>query len=127
MIRQLIINETEHETRVALLEDGTIAEVFYDRGDNKEITGNIYKGRVQRVLPGMQAAFIDIGLDQAAFIHVNDIVRNNDPMLETYFSDDFNDAAVSPEDRMQDPIDRTDELLISLSSSNDRPIGDLLT
>jgi len=126
MIRQLIINETEHETRVALLEDGTIAEVFYDRGDNKEITGNIYKGRVQRVLPGMQAAFIDIGLEQAAFIHVNDVVRNNDPMLETYFSDDFNDAAVSPEDRAQDPIDRTDELLVSLSSSNDRPIEDLL-
>jgi len=126
MIRQLIINETAHETRVALLEDGTIVEVFYERGDNKEITGNIYKGRVQRVLPGMQAAFIDIGLEQAAFIHVNDVVRNNDPMLETYFSDDFNDAAVSLEDRAQDPIDRTDDLLVSLSSSNDRPIEDLL-
>jgi ribonuclease G len=127
MIRQLIINETEHETRVALLEDGTIVEVFYERGDNKEITGNIYKGRIQRVLPGMQAAFIDIGLEQAAFIHVNDVVRNSDTMLETYFSDHFNDGGTSLEDRAQDPIDRTDELLVSLSASNGRPIEDLLT
>ena len=53
MYRQLIINETEHETRVALLEDGTIVELFIDRWDTEDIAGNIYKGRVQRVLPGM--------------------------------------------------------------------------
>jgi ribonuclease G len=73
MLRQLIINENIHETRVALLEDGTIVELFIERGDDSEITGNVYKGIVQRVLPGMQAAFVDIGLDQAAFIHVGDI------------------------------------------------------
>ena len=63
----------EHETRVALLEDGNIAELFIERGDVSDIAGNIYKGKVQRVLPGMQAAFVDIGLEQAAFIYVSDI------------------------------------------------------
>ncbi len=74
MYRQIIINVTEHETRVALLEDGTIAELFIKRRDDSDIAGNIYKGRVQRVLPGMQAAFVDIGLSQAAFIYVDDIL-----------------------------------------------------
>ena len=62
MYKKLIINVNEHETRVALLEDRNIAELFIDRGDVSDSAGNIYKGRVQRVLPGMQAAFVDIGL-----------------------------------------------------------------
>ena len=73
MYKKIIINVAEHETRVALLEDGNIAELFIERGDVSDIAGNIYKGKVQRVLPGMQAAFVDIGLKQAAFIYVNDI------------------------------------------------------
>lgn len=73
MYRELIINVTDHETRVALLEDGSIVELFIKRKGGAEITGNIYKGRVQRVLPGMQAAFVDIGIEQAAFIHVDDL------------------------------------------------------
>jgi ribonuclease G len=75
--KQLVINATTHETRVALLEDGNLAEIFIERGDISDITGNIYKGRVQRVLPGMQAAFIDIGLDQAAFLYAGDVLREN--------------------------------------------------
>ena len=58
MSKELIINATENETRVALLEDGTVVEFFMERGDHFNISGNIYKARVQRVLPGMQAAFI---------------------------------------------------------------------
>jgi ribonuclease G len=73
MYKKIIINMAEHETRVALLEDGNIAELFIERGDVSDIAGNIYKGKVQRVLPGMQAAFVDIGLEQAAFIYVSDI------------------------------------------------------
>ena len=81
MFKEIVINVTERETRVALLEDGTIVEVFIERGDHVDITGNIYKGRVQRVLPGMQAAFVDIGLNQAAFIYVDDvIIFSKDPM-----------------------------------------------
>jgi ribonuclease G len=73
MYKKIIINMAEHETRVALLEDGNIAELFIERGDVSDIAGNIYKGKVQRVLPGMQATFVDIGLEQAAFIYVSDI------------------------------------------------------
>ncbi len=77
MMRELIVNTEEHETRVALLENGTIAELFIERGDETSITGNIYKGRIQRVLPGMQAAFVDIGLTQAAFLYVDDILDDS--------------------------------------------------
>jgi ribonuclease G len=74
MYRRLIVNVAEHETRVAIQEDGTIVELFVQRKDGSDIAGNIYKGRVQRVLPGMQAAFVNIGLEQAAFLHVNDVI-----------------------------------------------------
>lgn len=76
MFRKLIINTAKHETRVAMLEDGTIVELFIHRQDESDIAGNIYKGRVQRVLPGMQAAFVDIGLSQAAFIYVDDVLSD---------------------------------------------------
>ncbi|MCX8043700.1 MAG: Rne/Rng family ribonuclease [Desulfobacterota bacterium] len=73
MATEIVINVTAHETRVALLENGSLAELHIEREFEKSIVGNIYKGRVQRVLPGMQAAFVDIGLDRAAFLYVNDI------------------------------------------------------
>ncbi|CCK82257.1 Rne/Rng family ribonuclease [Desulfobacula toluolica] len=74
MLKELVVNAAPHETRVALIENGTIVEVFIEREDETSIAGNIYKGRVQRVLPGMQAAFVDIGFDQAAFIYVDDVL-----------------------------------------------------
>jgi ribonuclease G len=86
MYKQLIINVTEHETRVALLEDGTIVELHVDRGDDSDIAGNIYKGRVLRVLPGMQAAFVDIGLNQAGFIYVDDVSQDNFKDIEKLFT-----------------------------------------
>lgn len=75
--KKIIINETAHEKRVALVEDGNITELFIERRGGNDRTGNIYKGRVQRVLPGMQAAFVDIGLNQAAFLYVNDVIKDN--------------------------------------------------
>jgi len=71
---ELLINVTPSETRVALVEDGTLQEVHIERLAKKGIVGNIYKGKISRVLPGMQAAFVDIGLDKAAFLHASDIV-----------------------------------------------------
>ena len=71
---QLIINAEKHETRVALLEDGVVVELMFERAKERGIVGNLYKGRVQRVLPGMQAAFVDIGLEKAAFLYVGDIL-----------------------------------------------------
>src|SRR5690242_16950831 len=74
----LVINAAGRETRVALVENGHIAEFYLERKKDKGIVGNIYKGRVVRVLPGMQAAFVDIGLEKAAFLYVGDVVYDPD-------------------------------------------------
>ncbi len=95
MYKKIVINVADHETRVALLEDGNIAELFIERGDASDIAGNIYKGKVQRVLPGMQAAFVDIGLRQAAFIYVNDVIGGNYSPF-----DDFPEDADTPEESL---------------------------
>ncbi len=74
MTKELVINTTSHETRVALLENGHIAELYIERNRERGIVGNIYLGKVIRVLPGMQAAFVDIGLEKAAFLYVADVL-----------------------------------------------------
>ncbi len=73
MPAEIICNKTGRETRVALMEDGQLAELLIDRGGDRGCVGSIYLGRVVRVLPGMQAAFVDIGLERAAFLYVGDI------------------------------------------------------
>ena len=74
----LVINAAGRETRVALVEQGHIAEFYLERKKDRGIVGNIYKGRVTRVLPGMQAAFVDIGLDKAGFLYVGDVLFDPD-------------------------------------------------
>ena len=73
MSEEILINVTPVETRVALIENGVLQEVYVERANSKGIVGNIYKGKVVRVLPGMEAAFVDIGLERAAFIHASDV------------------------------------------------------
>ena len=75
---ELLVNVTPSETRVALIENGILQEIHVEREAKRGIVGNIYKGKVSRVLPGMQAAFIDIGLDKAAFLHSSDIVPHTE-------------------------------------------------
>ncbi|WP_407410435.1 ribonuclease G [Acinetobacter sp.] len=74
MSDELLINVTPMECRVALIENGTVNELFVERTAKRGLVGNIYKGKVVRVLPGMQAAFVDIGLSRTAFLHINDMV-----------------------------------------------------
>ena len=73
MTSEILVNVTPMETRVALVENGAVQEIYLERSQTRGIVGNMYKGKVVRVLPGMQAAFIDIGLERAAFIHASDI------------------------------------------------------
>src|SRR6201746_2697123 len=80
----LVINVDIRETRVALIENGIIAELHIERETSKGTLGNIYLGKVTRVLPGMQAAFIDVGMERAAFLHVEDLIRPDD--FEAYLS-----------------------------------------
>ena len=70
---EILVNITPQETRVAIVENGALQEVSIERQSSRGIVGNIYKGRVNRVLPGMEAAFVDIGLEKAGFLHVSDI------------------------------------------------------
>jgi len=71
---EILVNVTPRESRAVVVEQGVVQELFIERANRRGLTGNVYKGRVSRVLPGMQAAFIDIGLDRAAFLHASDIM-----------------------------------------------------
>ena len=73
MSEEILINVTAREVRAAVVENGALQEIFIERNSRRGLTGNIYKGRVMRVLPGMQAAFIDIGLPRTGFLHASDI------------------------------------------------------
>ncbi|MBU4425531.1 MAG: ribonuclease E/G, partial [Proteobacteria bacterium] len=98
MPNELIINARPHETRVALVENGVVVELHIERGTGQELMGNIYRGRVVRVLPGMQAAFVEIGLERTAFLYVSDVyndffdlekimLENNKPNEDPYFTE----------------------------------------
>ena len=80
MSNEILINVNSGETRVALLEGGILVELYLERSSEQGISGNIYKGRVVRVLPGMQAAFVDIGLEKAAFLYVTDVHQDFDDL-----------------------------------------------
>ena len=74
--KEIITNSSEDETRLAILEDGQLIEVFLERAQSRGLVGNIYKGRVSRVLPGMQSAFVDIGLERDGFLYVSDVLAD---------------------------------------------------
>ncbi len=76
MSKELVISATPHETRVAILEEGQLCEIYVEREKEFALVGSIYKGRVTRVLPGMQSAFVEIGLDSDAFLYVSDFMEN---------------------------------------------------
>ncbi|WP_147200042.1 ribonuclease G [Pantoea sp. MBD-2R] len=90
MTAELLVNITPSETRVAYIDGGILQEIHIEREARRGIVGNIYKGRVSRVLPGMQAAFVDIGLEKAAFLHASDIV----PYTECVAGDERKNFAV---------------------------------
>src|SRR5512143_3051660 len=74
MTKEMIISSNGHETMVAILEDDLAAEIFVERERQRGVVGNVYKGRVSKVLPGMQCAFIDLGLERDGFLYVADVV-----------------------------------------------------
>lgn len=81
---EILINVTPMESRVALVENGVVQEIFIERAQSRGLVGNLYLGKVSRVLPGMQAAFVDIGLHRGAFIHANDFIVDVDPIPNIY-------------------------------------------
>jgi ribonuclease G len=121
MKREILITATPQETRVAILEDDVLAELMVDRPDAERLVGDIYIGQVQAVLPGIQAAFVDIGTDKAAFLHVSDVAREDD-------DDDDDDEKEKDRDRdrpgryppIQDMIAKGQRVLVQASKE---PIG----
>jgi Rne/Rng family ribonuclease len=79
MAKEICISSTPHETRLAILEDDQLAEIYYERENEYTLAGSIYNGRVTRVLPGMQSAFVDVGLERDAFLYVTDFLEMEDP------------------------------------------------
>ena len=79
MAKEICISSTPHETRLAILEEDQLAEIYYERENEYTLAGSIYNGRVTRVLPGMQSAFVDVGLERDAFLYVTDFLELEDP------------------------------------------------
>ena len=77
MSKELVISSSRHETRVAILEDDQLVEIYFQRANEYSLAGSIHKGRVTRVLPGMQSAFVDLGLERDTFLYVSDFFEEN--------------------------------------------------
>ena len=78
MKKEILINCSDYETRIAIVEDDRLVELYIERPQSERLVGNIYKGKIKTVLPGMQAAFIDIGYEKAAFLHAADVLSGFD-------------------------------------------------
>src|ERR1700722_14898566 len=78
MSKELVISANRHETKVALIEDDQLCEVYFQRANEYSLAGSIHKGRVTRVLPGMQSAFVDLGLERDTFLYVSDFLEEHE-------------------------------------------------
>ena len=88
MKKEMIVSSNGHETMVAILEDDLVAEVFVERERHRGVVGNVYKGRVSKVLPGMQSSFIDLGLERDGFLYVADVIDTLDEFDKLAGDDD---------------------------------------
>src|SRR5689334_25298751 len=126
MRQEIFINSTPQESRVAHVEDGQLAEFLIERKEEMGVTGNIYKGKVARVLPGMQAAFIDIGMEKAGFLHASDFsAEPEDVQLLSSSGDDveFEEVPKPPPSRrlpLEKQINRGEEILVQVAKD---PLG----
>ena len=119
----LVVNADGPETRVALVESGLLAELYIERKRERGIAGNIYKGRVERVLPGMQAAFINIGLEKSAYIHVSDVRGTPDDLKRLMTAGDARGDSADTEDepsggggaRIEDLLKEGQEIVVQVT------------
>jgi ribonuclease G len=116
MASELIINVTFNETRIAFLENGVLIEFFIEQKNGHSMVGSIYKGKAARIVPGMDAAFIDIGLEKSAFLYVGDII------LDRMMYEDFDDSdfRIDRNERIEGVLEDGQELIVQVSRE---PIG----
>src|SRR5436190_4212372 len=125
MKREILINATPRETRVAILEDDQLVELLVDRLDARRMVGDIYLGRVEAVLPGIQAAFVDIGTEKSAFLHSSDVVIPEEKSGIDEDADDAADDEPETDDKprgrrgkdvpIQDAVKRGQDLVVQVS------------
>ena len=127
---EIAISIAREETRVAVLDNGVVTDLYGDRAKDQDFVGNIYKGRVAKVLPGMQAAFIDIGLEKAAFMHVSDLstdVEPGDTLVEGDDDDNKDSEVPKPKRQSSKPIEELlsegQEVMVQISKGSDRYEG----
>jgi len=127
MKQEIIINSTPQESRIAIIEDGLLAEFLVERKEEMGVAGNIYKGKVARVLPGMQAAFIEIGMDKAGFLHASDFSALDDVALISPANDDVEfEEAPPPKPNpsrhlpLEKQLSRGEEVLVQVAKD---PLG----
>ena len=111
MASEIIINVAPEETRVAVLDRKILTDLYIDRVKERDFVGNVYKGKIVKVLPGLQAAFVDIGQEKAAFMHVSDLTGDAGKL-------DFDDPLVEIEDKVPE--------VAKAKRSNSKPIEELL-
>jgi ribonuclease G len=114
--RLILIDSNPFETRMALVYGDRLVEFYVERSKERGITGNIYKGRVVRVLPGMQAAFIEIGLERTAFLHVSDIRESLEDIEEESREEEYAPATT----RIQDLLQEGQEVMVQVAKE---PMG----
>ncbi len=117
MSEEILINVTPRETRVAVVENGMLQELHIERASRRGVVGNIYKGRVQRVMPGMQAAFVEIGLERAAFLHASDILK---PQVQGGDGDEPAPAPSGPPPTISSLVHEGQEIIVQVVKD---PIG----
>ncbi len=123
---EIIVNATPHETRIAILEDHVLVEFLIDRVDQERIVGNVFKGKVNAVLPGMQAAFVDIGLEKSAFLHVSDTVGVTEEFADLMEMDDAEGEPAARDRRperfqpIEDVLKKGQEIVVQVTKE---PIG----
>src|SRR5436309_13919260 len=108
MTKEMIISSNGHETQVAILEDDQVAEIFVERERQRGVVGNVYKGRVSKVLPGMQSSFIDIGLERDGFLYVADVIDTVEEFEKLEAGEDDESSKGRDSDK---PPPRIEELL----------------
>jgi ribonuclease G len=119
MSREIVINATKHESRIAVLDEGQVVELWIERTRHRTVVGNIYKGRVTKVLPGMQSAFVDLGLERDAFLYVSDVLDDFEE-YESEASDELplDEVNHRPEASISDLLREGQEIVVQVSKDS---------
>ena len=120
MKQSIIINADAYETRIAILEDGELAELLVERADQRRHVGDIYKGRINAVLPGMQAAFVDLGLPKTGFLHASDLAESLSGLEDISDLEENGDRRRrrAPAPKIEDHLKKGQEILVQITKES---------